>query len=120
VALKAINDLYANDLRRMTPALACGASVNLFQPSVKLTHKVRVGSQLRRRYDAPQTPLDRLWKQSLGKLPKVQELRKRRIGVDPFELAHSIDQQLGQIWKLAAVQRTPAKSQNPGRKSRVC
>jgi hypothetical protein len=110
VALKALNDLYAGDLSRM---------MNLFQPSVKLTHKVRVGSQLRRRYDVPQTPLDRLWKQSLGKLLKVQALRKLRMNLDPFELAHSIDQQLEQIWNLAAVQRTPAEAQKPGRKSRV-
>ena len=108
--LKALNELYAGDLSRM---------MNLFQPSVKLTHKVRVGSQLRRHYDTPQTPLDRLWKQSLGKLHKVQELRTLRESLDPFELAHSVDQQLGQIWNLAAVQRIPAKTQKPGRKSRV-
>ena len=107
--MKALNELYAGDLSRM---------MNLFQPSVKLTHKVRVGSQLRRHYDTPQTPLDRLWKQSLGKLHKVQELRKLRMSLDPFELAHSVDQQLGQIWNLASVQRTPAKTQKPGRKSR--
>jgi len=110
VTLKALNDLYAGDLSRM---------MNWFQPSVKLTHKVRVGSQLRRRYDAPQTPLDRLWKQSLGKLLKVQALRKLRLSLDPFELAHSIDQQLEQIWNLAAVQRTQAKTQKPERKSTV-
>jgi hypothetical protein len=50
-ALTAINDLYRNEWRLM---------MNLFQPSVKLTTKVRVGSRLKRRYDAPLTPLDRL------------------------------------------------------------
>ena len=107
-ALKALNALYAGDLSLM---------MNMYQPSVKLTHKVRVGSKLRRRYDTPQTPLDRLWKQSQGKLEKVQELRKRRASLNPFELAHSIDQQLERIWKLAAVQRAPAKTRKPGRKS---
>ncbi|MCL4488405.1 MAG: hypothetical protein M1570_09790 [Chloroflexi bacterium] len=100
-ALEALNDLYAGDLRLM---------MNLFQPSVKLTHKVRVGSKLRRRYDAPQTPLDRLWKQSLGKPHKVQELRQLRTSLDPFELAQSIDQQLRRIWELAAVQPGLAKT----------
>jgi len=41
-ALEAINDLYRNELRFM---------MNLFQPSVKLVRKVRVGSRLRRVYD---------------------------------------------------------------------
>jgi hypothetical protein len=116
--LEALIKLYAGDLGLMTSALVCGASVNLFQPSVKLTHKVRIGSQLRRRYDAPQTPLDRLRKQSQGKAHKVQELRKLRERLNPFELAHSIDQQLDEIWKLAEVQRTPAKTKL-GRKSKV-
>jgi hypothetical protein len=109
-ALKALNALYAGDLSLM---------MNLFQPSVKLTHKVRVGSKLSRRYDTPQTPLDHLWKQSQGKPHKVQELRKRRTNLSPFELARSIDQQLEQIWKLAAVQRAPGKTRKPGRKSKV-
>jgi hypothetical protein len=50
-ALAAINDLYRNELRLM---------MNLIQPSVKLRPKTRVGSRLRRVYDTPQTPLDRL------------------------------------------------------------
>jgi hypothetical protein len=33
---------------------------NLFLPSVKLHRKERVGARLRRYYDAPQTPLDRV------------------------------------------------------------
>ena len=103
----------------MTPTLACGASVNLFQPSVKLAHKVRVGSQLRRRYDAPQTPLDRLWKQSLGKLHKVQELRKLRESLVPFGWAHSIEQQLAQIWKLAEARPGPVKTRKGAGKQAV-
>ena len=49
-ALTAINALYA-DLRVLQ---------NLFLPSVKLRDKRLVGARVRRRYDAPQTPLDRL------------------------------------------------------------
>lgn len=50
-ALTALNALYA-DLRLFQ---------NLFQPSMKLGRKVRVGSRLIRRYDAPQTPFERVW-----------------------------------------------------------
>jgi transposase InsO family protein len=47
-AVKAMNDLYGNELRLW---------MNVFQPSVKLVRKVRVGARLRRVYDAAQTPL---------------------------------------------------------------
>ena len=50
-ALRAINALYAKELRFM---------MNWYQPSVKLDRKERVGSQVRRRYLAPQAPVDRL------------------------------------------------------------
>jgi hypothetical protein len=43
----AINDLYGKELRLFE---------NLFLPSVKLAKKERIGSRLRRRYEAPQTP----------------------------------------------------------------
>jgi hypothetical protein len=47
-ALAALNALYRNERRIM---------MNLFQPSVKLQAKLRVGSRLRRRYGIPRTPL---------------------------------------------------------------
>ena len=50
-ALKAINELYQNELKILQ---------NLFLPSMKLIKKTRVGSKLKRRYDKPQTPLERL------------------------------------------------------------
>jgi len=49
-AVEAINDLYRNELRLW---------LNLYQPPVKVVKKMRVGSKLRRVYDAPQTPLER-------------------------------------------------------------
>ena len=50
-ALGAMNDLYRHELRLFQ---------NLFLPSVKLLRKVRVGSKLKRLYDKPQTPLERV------------------------------------------------------------
>src|SRR4029077_18551904 len=50
-ALHAINALYVQDLRLLQ---------NLFLPSVKLLRKERVGSRIRRRYDRPQTPFERV------------------------------------------------------------
>ncbi len=50
-AVEAINDLNRHEL---------GLWLNLYLPSVKLIKKVRVGSKLRRVYDAAQTPFQRV------------------------------------------------------------
>jgi len=91
-ALAAINDLYRHELRLM---------MNLFQPSIKLLTKVRVGSKLVRRYDIPQTPLDRLIASGHGKPAKIKELQRLRNTLDPFELAQTIDRKLIHIHTLA-------------------
>ena len=51
LAVAALNALYRHELRLFQ---------NLFLPSVTLVRKERVGARLRRRYDTPRTPLDRL------------------------------------------------------------
>lgn len=91
-ALEAINDLYRNELRLM---------MNLFQPSVKLVRKTRVGSRLTRRYDQPQTPLDRLRASKSAKSKKVAALLELRKQIDPFELARTIERKLERIYNLA-------------------
>jgi hypothetical protein len=97
-ALEAINDLYRQELRLM---------MNLFQPSVKLVRKVRVGSSLRRVYDRPQTPLDRLLATGAGDPAKVAALQQLRTRLDPFALAEVIDRKLQQIYRLANHRQSP-------------
>ena len=91
-ALDAINDLYHHELRILQ---------NLFLPSMKLSEKVRVGSKLRRRYDKPVTPLERLLACPQADPAKLQELKKLREGTDPFALAKTIEQKLERIYQLA-------------------
>ena len=91
-ALDAINDLYKNEL---------GSMMNLFQPSVKLVEKTRVGSRLKRTYDRPTTPLDRLRGCQLADPAKLQELKKLRASLDPFKLSQIIEQKLDRIFELA-------------------
>jgi hypothetical protein len=50
-AIDAMNDLYRRELRLW---------LNLYLPSVKLLKKVHVGSKLRRVYDGPKTPFERV------------------------------------------------------------
>jgi transposase InsO family protein len=99
-AVEAMNDLYRNELRLW---------LNLFQPSAKLTKKVRVGSKLRRRYDLPRTPLDRLACEDDAPevARQVTGLRKLRQGLDPFELSRQIDRKLQRIYALAHTRSNP-------------
>jgi hypothetical protein len=89
---QAMNDLYQNELRTLQ---------NLFLPSMKLLSKTRVGSKLKRRYDKPQTPLERVTICPGADPLKIAELRKLRETADPFALAKTIDQKLELIYQLA-------------------
>jgi hypothetical protein len=89
-ALKAINAVYA-DLRLLQ---------NLFLPSVKLQRKERVGARVRRRYDAPQTPLERVRACPEADESAVVALVRLRDRLDPFVLATRIDRALDGVYAL--------------------
>lgn len=98
-ALAAINAVYA-DLRLLQ---------NLFLPTVKLVTKERVGARVRRRYDRPQTPLERV-RQSPGTQPgRVAALVTLQQTIDPFALAQRIDHALTAIYPLANHRRGNAR-----------
>ena len=90
-AVAAMNTVYA-DLRLFQ---------NLFLPSVKLVTKERVGARVRRRYDRPQIPLDRVRACPEAEAAKVQALLALRARLDPFQLAQRIDAGLGRVYPLA-------------------
>lgn len=90
---EAMNDLYSNELSLM---------MNLFQSSVKLIEKIRVGSKVTRRYDEAKTPLERLIEYyGQDALPlSVQRLIALRDNTDPFRLSQQIEKKLKHIEKL--------------------
>jgi len=89
-AVEAINDLYRHQLRHFQ---------NFFQPSVRLLKKVRIGSRLKRLYDAPKTPWERVWACPHRDIPKLTALAALRKTLDPFELAKAIDRKLAAIYR---------------------
>jgi len=93
--LAAIQALYQGSWRTM---------MNLYQPCVKLKEKVRIGARVTRRYDQPQTPLDRLIALCAGnRLPKaVRALRHQRDRTDPFMLSKDIDKAMSALTRIAA------------------
>jgi hypothetical protein len=102
-AVAAMNALYGQELRLFQ---------NLFLPSVKLVRKVRVGARIRRVYDRPQTPFERVQACPEADARKVAQLQALQQQLDPFALAEAIDQQLSQLYALA---HHRSRSQPPAR-----
>jgi hypothetical protein len=97
-AQQAINELYQNELQIFQ---------NLFLPAMKLIKKTRVGSKLKRCYDKPQTPLERVLQCPQADPVKVQQLKRLRDKTDPFELAKRIEQKLQRIFAMANPRISP-------------
>lgn len=100
-----LNDLYVNQWNLY---------VNFFLPSMKLEHKERVGSKLKRRYDDPRTPFQRVM-ECADVSGTVKNMLKRKFErLDPFELRAEIDGKVALIQDIASVtsnltQRPPVR-----------
>jgi len=100
-AVEAMNDLYRNELRLW---------MNVFQPSVKLLRKVRVGSRLRRVYEAARTPLERVQVSGVGEAEALAGLQDQQASLDPFELNCRIEEKLEVIYELAHRRLSPSRA----------
>lgn len=103
-AQQAIDALYQGELRLLQ---------NFFLPSVKLLRKERVGARVRRRYDTPRTPLERLLACPEVRPEVAAALQRQRASLDPFALVRAIDQQLDRIYALANPRHGPALTTAP-------
>jgi len=101
-AVEAINNLYCNELRLW---------LNLYLPSVKLLKKVRVGSKVRRVYDGPRTPFERVKACPQADREKVARLEELRKSLDPFQLGKIIERKLARISRLANRRQSPRVEQ---------
>ena len=103
-AVAAMNHLYRDELRLW---------MNLFLPSVKLLKKVRVGSRVRRVYDGPRTPFERVKASAEADAQAVARLEQLRKSLNPFELGRSIERKLERISRLANRRRSPRAEPQP-------
>jgi len=89
--LMIINDLYQHELRLYK---------NFFQPVMKLASKERIGGRVKRKYDVPQSPYQRLVES--GQLP--EEAKRQLVAVylslNPAELKRSIDAKLDKLYQI--------------------
>ena len=80
---------------------------------MKLVEKTRIGSKLKRRYDKPQTPLERLLNCPQADPIKTEELKRLRDKTDPFQLAKRMEQKLERIYQMANHRISPSPQPAP-------
>jgi hypothetical protein len=73
---------------------------NHFTPVMKLIEKQRIGSKVRKKYDAPATPCDRLLNCAKVSEETKAQLRATRAALDPMDLAADIEARLGKIFTI--------------------
>lgn len=88
--------------------------VNYFQPSFKLLNKTRDGAMIKRVYDQPATPCERLLSNPAIDEATKEKLRSQRTQLDPIELLHRIRQSQAAMAALSSADTSP---QDPGRAS---
>ena len=89
-----MNDLYQNEFALLH---------NFFYPAMKLKDKVRIQSKIKKCYDKPQTPYQRLMSSE-----HVSEIQKEKLTLifqelDPFELQQKIQSKLKNIFRYVDI-----------------
>jgi hypothetical protein len=86
-----MNDLYQNEFSLLH---------NYFYPAMKLQDKVRIQSQIKKRYDTPKTPYQRLMaSEQISPLQK-EKLQQVFESLNPFELQEKIQRKLKHIFSF--------------------
>lgn len=86
-----INGLYKNELRLYK---------NFFQPVMKLSEKTRIGGKIKKKYDTPKTPYQRLMESDMVSEEKREELKKIYESLNPAELKRGIDKKLAKLYRV--------------------
>lgn len=81
---------------------------NHFQPVMKMKEKIRVGSRVKKKYDKPRTPYQRVLDSDVEKGRK-EALIKEHVKLNPAELKRQITKLQDKLWKIGLLKR---KKQN--------
>jgi len=68
---------------------------NFFIPTFKIKEKIRIGAKIKKIYDDPKTPYQRLLDSSFLTQEQEQKLRERKQQLNPFTLARELEKKLG-------------------------
>jgi hypothetical protein len=85
-----INDLYRDELRLFK---------NFFQPVMKLVSKERIGGKIKRRYDVPKTPYQRLIESNQISEESKRKLEATYLSLNPAQLKRTIDTKLDKLYQ---------------------
>ena len=95
IAQKRMNELYGH-LRLY---------VNFFLPVMKLIQKTRVGSKVKKKYDEPQTPYQRVLGSPFVPEIKKEELRQQYANLNPAMLRRQIAKLQDRLFQLSENKR---------------
>jgi hypothetical protein len=73
---------------------------NYFTPVMKLLSKERIEGKVRKKYDKPASPCDRLLACKKVSEAAKEELRQKRSKLDPLDLAEEVERRLGEIFQV--------------------
>jgi len=107
--LAIMNDLYHNELRLYK---------NFFQPVMKLVSKERIGGSVKRKYNVPETPYQRLMESDQIPEEVKEELKGIYLSLNPAQLKRNIDAKLAELYqayedKKGTQQADPHKKLSP-------
>ena len=103
-----MNSLYEKELRLYK---------NFFSPVMKLTRKERVGGRVKRKYDVPKTPYQRLIESGQISDEKKKELQIIYRTLNPAELKRKIEEKTHRLYQLYE-QKKRTTGTNPSKKQR--
>jgi hypothetical protein len=107
--LRILNELYGY-LRLYT---------NFFQPVMKLMEKTRIGSRVKKKYDKPRTPYQRVIESPHVPEDRKEQLRKQYATLNPAALKRTITKLQQKLLKMESLKETLRKQHGAGNQGNV-
>jgi hypothetical protein len=85
---------------------------NFFLPTFKLKEKIRVGAKIKKIYDTPKTPINRLLDSKYLTQNKKDKLIKRKKELNPFDLKKGLENKLSSFFKAVHMYNYKRKQNN--------
>lgn len=82
---------------------------NYFTPCLKLKSKERIGGRVKKIYDEPKTPAQRLIEYPELPTAQVTYLKEQLRGRNPFWLKEQLDKKLKEFWQLVEKKKATSK-----------
>jgi hypothetical protein len=89
---------------------------NFFQPTMKLKSKERSGSQVKKTYEAPQTPYQRVLASPDVTHKDKEKLKRQYKSLNPAALKRDLDRLRKKLFALAAAKKPPIQAKTPRHK----